>query len=63
MFQHLLNIVLGPKLESHIFVYLDDIIINNQTFDEHLKTLQEIFDDSETLLHTLDFKEIPSKRQ
>ena len=38
-FQQLLYIVLGPELEPHIFVYLNDIIIINWTFDERIKTL------------------------
>jgi len=42
-FQRLLDEVLGPELEPHVFVYLDDIIIINRTFDEHLDTLREVF--------------------
>lgn len=42
-FQRLLNTVLGPELELHVFVYLDDVIVINRTFDEHLQTLQDIF--------------------
>lgn len=36
-FQRLLDSVLGP------WVYLDDIIVASQTFDEHLKHLAEVF--------------------
>lgn len=42
-FQRLLDAVLGPEMEPHVFVYLDDIIILNRTFDEHLRTLSEVF--------------------
>ena len=42
-FQRLLDAVLGPELEPHVFVYLDDIIIVNNTFAEHLETLREVF--------------------
>lgn len=42
-FQRLLDTILGPELEPHVFVYLDDIIICNNNFDEHLATLREVF--------------------
>lgn len=42
-FQRLLDNVLGPELEPNVFVYLDDIIICNQSFDEHLETLLKVF--------------------
>jgi len=42
-FQRLLDTILGSELESHIFVYLDDIIIINKTIEEHLTTLREVF--------------------
>jgi len=42
-FQRLLDTVLGPELEPHVFVYLDDIIIISRTFSEHLELLAETF--------------------
>ncbi|KMQ84703.1 reverse ribonuclease integrase [Lasius niger] len=42
-FQRLLDAVIGPALEPHVFVYLDDIIVISSTFDEHLKLLAEVF--------------------
>ncbi|KMQ85099.1 reverse ribonuclease integrase, partial [Lasius niger] len=42
-FQRLLDTILGPALEPHVFVYLDDIIILSRTFDEHLELLAEVF--------------------
>lgn len=42
-FQRLLDQVLGPELEPNVLVYLDDIIIVSQTFDEHLRHLTEVF--------------------
>jgi len=42
-FQRLLNSVLGPELESHTFVYLDDIIVISATLDDHLRHLGEVF--------------------
>ena len=42
-FQRLLDSVLGPELEPHVFVYLDDIIIASPTFGDHLKHLAEVF--------------------
>jgi len=42
-FQRLLDTILGPELEPHVFTYLDDIIIVSATFDEHLHHLAEVF--------------------
>ena len=42
-FQRLLDSILGPELEPHVFVYLDDIIIASPTFDTHLRHLAEVF--------------------
>jgi len=42
-FQRLLNQTLGPELEPNVFVYLDDIIVCNRTFNNHLATLREVF--------------------
>lgn len=42
--QRLIDRVLGPDLEPHVFVYLDDIIIISEDFDQHLDILQKIFD-------------------
>jgi transposase InsO family protein len=40
--QRFIDQVLGADLEPKVFVYLDDIIIVTQTFEEHLETLQEV---------------------
>jgi hypothetical protein len=42
-FQRLLDSVLEPELEPHVFVYLDDIIIVSPSFDTHLRHLTEVF--------------------
>jgi len=42
-FQRLLDTILGPELEPHVFMYLDDIIIVSATFDDHLHHLAEVF--------------------
>lgn len=42
-FQRLLDTVLGPELEPHVFVYLDNIIVISETFNEHLELLTETF--------------------
>lgn len=42
-FQRLIDRVLGPDLEPHVFVYLDDIIIVTQTFEKHIEVLREVF--------------------
>lgn len=40
--QRLMDAVFGPKYEPNIFVYLDDIIIVSNTFEQHLKLLEEV---------------------
>jgi len=42
-FQRLLDTILGPELEPHTFVYLDDIIVISSTMDDHLRHLEEVF--------------------
>lgn len=42
-FQRLLDKVIGPAMEPHAYVYLDDIILCSATFEEHLQHLREIF--------------------
>lgn len=39
-FQRLLDWLIGPKMEPFVFVYLDDIIIITQTFEQHLEQLE-----------------------
>lgn len=41
--QRLIDNVLGADLEPNVFVYLDDVVILSQDFDEHLRILQEVF--------------------
>ena len=36
-FQRLIDSLLGPELEPHVFGYFDDIIVAMETFEEHLK--------------------------
>lgn len=42
-FQRLIDRVLGPDLEPHVFVYLDDVVVVTQTFETHLEVLTEVF--------------------
>lgn len=41
--QRLIDNVLGHDLEPHVFVYLDDVVIVSQTFEQHLSILEEVF--------------------
>lgn len=41
--QRLIDNVLGHDLEPHVFVYLDDVVIVSQTFEQHLLILDEVF--------------------
>src|SRR5699024_5047027 len=40
--QRLINKVIGPALEPHVFVYLDDIVIATADFDSNLRILREV---------------------
>ena len=42
-FQLLMDLVLAGLQWSHCLVYLDDVIVLGQTFDEHLRNLESIF--------------------
>jgi RNase H-like domain found in reverse transcriptase/Reverse transcriptase (RNA-dependent DNA polymerase)/Integrase zinc binding domain/Integrase core domain len=41
--QRLIDAVLRPDLEPFIFVYLDDVIIVTQTFQQHVHVLDKVF--------------------
>lgn len=41
--QRFVDNVLGPELEPHVFVYLDDVIVVTSDFNKHLEVLTEIF--------------------
>lgn len=40
--QRLVDSVLGPELEPHVFVYLDDVIVVTETMEKHLEVLEEV---------------------
>lgn len=42
-FQRLLDTVMGPKLEPHVLVYLDDIIVASPTLEAHQQHFAEVF--------------------
>jgi len=42
-FQRLMQVVLAGLEWKSCFIYLDDILIASQTFEEHLKHLREVF--------------------
>jgi transposase InsO family protein len=41
-FQQLMNIALGPMLDRGALVYIDDILLYNNTFESHLDTLEQL---------------------
>ena len=41
-FQRLMDRLIGPELEPHVFTYLDDITVVSKTFEEHLKWLEKV---------------------
>ena len=43
-FQRLMDLVLAGLQWSHCLVYLDDVIILDKTFSEHLASLNQVFD-------------------
>ena len=43
-FQRLIDKLIGPEMEPHVFAYLDDIIVVTETFQDHLKWLKIVFE-------------------
>ena len=43
-FQRLMEIVLSGLAWKNCFVYIDDVLVCSQTFDDHLAHLQQVFD-------------------
>lgn len=43
-FQKVMHMVLGGLGFQHVLVYLDDCLIHTSTFDEHLKTLENVLE-------------------
>ncbi|KAG5862952.1 hypothetical protein JTB14_016377 [Gonioctena quinquepunctata] len=41
--QRLIDRVLGPELEPHVFVYLDDVVVVAQTSEKHLSVFYDVF--------------------
>ena len=41
-FTRLMSLVLGGL--THCLVYLDDIIVHSQTFEQHMESLREVFE-------------------
>ena len=41
-FQQLSDKIIGPEMEPHAFSYLDDIVIVSDTFEEHMKWLEQV---------------------
>lgn len=42
--QRLIDRLFDPSIEQHVFTYLDDLIVVNKTFEEHIQTLSRVFD-------------------
>lgn len=42
--QRLIDRLFDPSIEQNIFTYLDDLIIVNKTFDDHVKTLMKVYE-------------------
>jgi hypothetical protein len=40
--QRLVDGILGPELEPYVFVYLDDVIICTDTYEQHMEVLKEV---------------------
>lgn len=43
-FQRLIDRAIGSDLQPHDFVYLDDVIVVSNNFDEHMKLLETVLD-------------------
>jgi hypothetical protein len=55
-FQQLMNYALRDVLGKKALVYLDDVIIFSDTFEQHLKDLREVFELIREAKLTLKFK-------
>lgn len=42
--QKLMDRLFPPSIENNIFVYLDDLVVVNSTFSDHITTLNKVFD-------------------
>ncbi|XP_053593878.1 uncharacterized protein LOC128667533 [Microplitis demolitor] len=43
-FQRMIDQLIGPEMHPYVFVYLDDIIIVTETYEEHLIWLQKVLE-------------------
>lgn len=41
--QRLMDRLFDPAIEKNIFIYLDDLVLVNSTFEEHLETLTKVY--------------------
>ena len=41
-FQWIIDMVIGPDLDTHAVSYVDDIIIVTETFEEHVRWLEHV---------------------
>lgn len=42
-FQHKMNYVLAPLLRNCVVVFIDDILVYNKTWEDHLRDLHDVF--------------------
>lgn len=42
-FQRLMDKVIGPDLEQYCFAYLDDIIVQGESMDDHITNIRKVF--------------------
>ncbi|CAF1236388.1 unnamed protein product [Didymodactylos carnosus] len=50
-FQRVMNNITGYKRWDYVLVYLDDILIFSNTFDEHMQHLQEVLNEHQFILN------------
>ena len=50
-FQRLVDSLIGPEMEPHVFAYTDDIIVVTETFEDHLKWLSIVLKKSKMLIY------------
>ncbi|CAF4828351.1 unnamed protein product, partial [Rotaria socialis] len=56
-FQRVMNNIIGYNRWDYILVYLDDILVFSNSFDDHMKHLQQLFN----VLNTHQFTLNPAK--
>lgn len=59
MFQCLLDKIIGPDLEPKTFAYLDDLVLVSESFEEHLRVIEDSVRPIERSSSKIKSREVP----